>query len=273
MPSPIPMPVRQAIFQRYRKGVAVATLAEELELSERTVRHLVRRFAARGQAALTPDYARCAPQTAATAKTMYNKAVEMRRQHPSWGGGLIRVLLHEDLAACPSERTLQRWFRRAGLLPAPPGRRPASDEYRARRPHEVWQMDAAERMLLASGERVSWLRLVDECSGAVVQTTIFPPGLLEFGGSQRRPRRVAPGFFQVGTAAALSGRQRHTLGIARRFAYRSCSLVDRPGCGHAVESAALTSGQRRGRTLTRHGQTLGRAEYLCRRARIATAAR
>lgn len=273
MPSPIPMPVRRAIFQRYRKGVSVSKLAEELELSERTVRHLVRRFASRGQSALAPDYARCATKTAATAKAMYHRAVDMRRQHPSWGAGLIRVLLQEELAACPSERTLQRWFRQAGLSPAPPGRHSARDDYRARRPHEVWQMDAAERILLASGERVSWLRLVDECSGAVVQTTIFPPGLLGFGGSRCRSRRLASGFFQVGTAAALSGRQRHALGIERRFAYGPGSVVDRLGRGHAVESAAATSRQRRGRTLARHGQALGRAEYLCWPTRIATAAR
>lgn len=230
MPSPIPIPVRQAIFQRWQKGAAVSQLAEELGLCERTVRHLVRRFSARGKSALPPDYVRCATKTAATAKSLFHQAVQMRQQHPTWGAGLIRVLLQEELQACPSERTLQRWFRRAALGPAPAGRRPASDEYRARRPHEVWQMDAAERMLLASGERVSWLRLVDECSGAVVQTTIFPPGVLEPGGSHGGPRHLAPGFFQVGTARAVPGRQRHAVGIGRRLAYRPGAVVDRLGC-------------------------------------------
>jgi hypothetical protein len=42
-------------------------------------------------------------------------------------------------------------------------------------------MDAAERMRLASGAQVSWLRIADECSGAVLQTRIFPPGVLEPG--------------------------------------------------------------------------------------------
>ena len=44
VPAPIPVPVRRAIFQRSRKGASVATLAEEFELSQRTVRHLVQRF-------------------------------------------------------------------------------------------------------------------------------------------------------------------------------------------------------------------------------------
>jgi transposase len=198
--------VRHALFRRWQKGASVPTLADELDLSERTVRHLVRRFVARGQAGVGPDYARCATQSAATGKALFHQAVQMRQQHPTWGTGLIRVLLHEETGACRSERTLQRWFRRAALAPAPAGRRPARDEYRARRPHEVWQMDAAERILLGSGERVSWLRLVDECSGAVVQTTVFPPRVLEPGGSAGGPRGVAPGFFPVGTARAVPRR-------------------------------------------------------------------
>ena len=181
MPAPIPAPIRQTIFQRSRKGASVATLAEELELSERTVRHLVRRFDERGQSGLVPDYIRCATKSTAPDSAVRQKALQMRAQHPDWGGGLMGVLLREELGTCPCERTLQRWFRRAALTPAPAGRRPARDQTRARQPHEVWQMDAAERVRLASGEPVSWLRIADECSGAVLQTRIFPPGVLEPG--------------------------------------------------------------------------------------------
>jgi hypothetical protein len=39
-------------------------------------------------------------------------------------------------------------------------------------------MDAAEQMRIAGGQGVSWLRLVDECSGAFLATTVFPPVLL-----------------------------------------------------------------------------------------------
>jgi transposase len=177
MPAPIPVPVRQAMFQRSRKGVSVATLAEEFELSERTVR----RFDERGQSGLAPDYTRCATKSASKDSAVRQRALQMRAQHPGWGGGLIRVFLQQELNACPSERTLQRWFREAALTPAPAGRRPDRDKTRASRPHEVWQMDAAERMRLASGEQVSWLRLADECSGAVLHTAIFPPGVLESG--------------------------------------------------------------------------------------------
>jgi hypothetical protein len=36
MPAPIPIPVRQALFRRSRKGTCVATLAEEFELGAST---------------------------------------------------------------------------------------------------------------------------------------------------------------------------------------------------------------------------------------------
>ena len=56
-------------------------------------------------------------------------ALALRREHPIWGAGLIRVMLRRQLPqdAPPAERTLQRWFVRAGLAPAPAGRRPAAD--------------------------------------------------------------------------------------------------------------------------------------------------
>lgn len=167
----------------------------------------MRRFAERGHSGLEPDYGRCATKTLPTKSDEFQKAIEMREQHPTWGGGLIRVLLQEQgHAGCASERTLQRWFQRSTLAPAPPGRRPDSDARRARQPHEVWQMDAVDQLRLASGKQVSWLRLVDECSGAVLQTTIFPPALLELGQTRGRAGDVAPGFFAVGKAPAFSSR-------------------------------------------------------------------
>jgi transposase len=191
MPRSVPLMVRQAMFQRWQKGVPVSTLAEEMGLSERTVRNLVRRFVQRGKQGLRADYARCATKAAPKSSVAFQRAMQMRQQHPSWGAGLIRILLTEELKASPSERTLQRWLRQAKQTPAPPGRRPSSDAYRACRPHEVWQMDAAEQMVLAGGQGVSWLRLVDECSGAVLQTTVFPPKVLEPGGTVRSAKRVA----------------------------------------------------------------------------------
>ena len=215
MPASIPVPVRQTTLHRWQNGDSVAQLAEELQLSERTVRHLVRRFAQRGEEALAPDYARCGTKKIPGESVPFQKAVAMRQQHPRWGGGLIHGMLQEADEPCPSVRTLQRWFQNRKLSPAPPGRRPAREKQRARCPHETWQMDAVDQLRLASGERVSWLRLVDECSGAVLKTVIFPPGLLGLGAARHGASDAAPGFFAVGKAATLPRRQRLSVGIER----------------------------------------------------------
>ena len=54
---------------------------------------------------------------------------------------------------------------------------------RAAVPHDTWQMDASEQLRLGSGQGISWLRLVDEYSGAFLGTTVFPP--LPLGPRQR----------------------------------------------------------------------------------------
>jgi hypothetical protein len=42
-------------------------------------------------------------------------------------------------------------------------------------------MDAADQVAPRNGTQVCWLRTADECSGAVLKTEIFPPGVLERG--------------------------------------------------------------------------------------------
>lgn len=106
---------------------------------------------------------------------MYHTAVALRREHPTWGSGYIRVRLgmKDSDQPLPAERTLRAWFRKAGLSAAPAGRRPVLNLDRATRPHQVWQMDASECLRLKSGHHVCWLRVIDEFSGAILWTRVF----------------------------------------------------------------------------------------------------
>src|SRR5947199_254295 len=70
--------------------------------------------------------------------------------------------------------------RQADLAPAPAGRPRREDAPRATAPHQTWQMDACEHLRLLQGE-ACWLRLIDEYTGAVLLTVVFPPGLLGQG--------------------------------------------------------------------------------------------
>ena len=272
MPRPIPVPVRQAIWRRLRDGQEGPTIATALGLAPRTVRELIRRFRQGGQVAVMPAYGGCGAATPKPPEALVQAALGLRREHPSWGAGLIRVMLrrrhpHQVL---PAARTLQRWFLRAGLAPAPAGRRPGAESRRATRPHEVWQMDAAEQVPLQTGQFVSWLRIADECSGGVLGTDVFPPRLLERGPVAGGPGAVAAGVHPLGSPRADPGRQRGAVGLGWRPADRPGDVADRPGGGCGPEPAATAAGRWGDRAVAGDGQAVGRALRLCQRRGRAT---
>src|SRR5205814_5966746 len=91
---------------------------------------------------------------------------------------------------------LERWCRGCNHPPAPAGRPPATQRPRAQYPHDVWEMDAAEQKRLATRALVSWLRFVDDYSGAVLGTRVFSPRLLHPsarpGGAGRTASALCP---------------------------------------------------------------------------------
>ena len=178
MPRAIAVPVRHVVLRRWRRGQAASEIVAALALAPRSVRRLLRQFRRGDVRTLATSYGRCGWHRSWPNPALYQEALDLRRQHPSWGAGLIRVVLQEHWPkqALPSKRTLQRWFRRAGLGPAPRGRRPGGARRRANRPHAVWQMDAVEQLLLQQGQRACWLRLIDEFSGAILHTKVFAVG-------------------------------------------------------------------------------------------------
>jgi hypothetical protein len=201
MPAPVPLPIRRAIWRRHRRGATAAELSRDFRLPPRTVRGLLARGRARGEAGLAPDPTR-RPSPPPPPHPAREPALALRREHPGWGAALIRIALEDHgVRPLPGVRTLQRWFRAAGLGPAPPGRRPESSLTRAREPHETWQVDAAEEIRTGDGRRASWLRVADEFTGAVLWTAVFPPGALERRAGGGGPRAAAAGLRPLGAAA------------------------------------------------------------------------
>jgi transposase len=199
MPAPVRQPIRQAMWRRWEQGATTTELSRAFDVPPRTVRALLRRWRERGPGGLAPNYVRPSDPPPLPSPPAFGPAVQLRRDHPAWGAGLIRVYLAEQgVQPLPGERTLQRWFHRAGLAPAPPGRRPASSGRRATSPHEIWQVDAAEEIPLGAGGKASWLRIVDEFTGAVLHTAVFPPRALECGARDGLPGAVAGGVPPLG---------------------------------------------------------------------------
>lgn len=206
MPAPLPLPTRQLILRRANRGQTAESIARALGLRPRTVRNLVQRFGGQPEA-IDPSY-KPGPGRPAEHHPLFARALALRRQHPTWGAGYIRVRLRDACGPSdlPSERTLQRWFLREEEPPAAPGRRPPTDTDRATVPHETWQMDAVEQLRLGGGQGVSWLRLVDEYSGAFLGTTVFPPLLLGQCRADGRPGATAGRLRPLGAAGVPARR-------------------------------------------------------------------
>jgi hypothetical protein len=172
MPAATPLPLRLKVAALRRAGAAPAAIAARLALPPRTVRHLLACWRHDPEAGLAPRPRRGRP-LAPGRPAQRQEALELRRLRPGWGAGRLRVELlksHPPGAVAPG-RTLQRWLRQQRLAGPPAA---AAAAARAAEPHEVWQVDAVEGLTLKDGTHACWLRLTDECSGAILATEVFP---------------------------------------------------------------------------------------------------
>lgn len=179
-PAQFPFPSATRFFQCWRQQVDLREIAARFQLSPKTVRRLLARFEQEGEGGVMPHYDQCGrPQ--AIASELVEEVCRTRREHPRWGAEMIRLELAEHHPTLPCARTMQRRLRQAGLHPAPAGR-PSAERPRvprATRPHQGWQTDASEELRLAGRQQACWLRIVDECSGAFLSTTVFAAGRWE----------------------------------------------------------------------------------------------
>jgi hypothetical protein len=206
MPRAVPLPQREQLVALRQTGLPLTQIAQTLALPYRTVRGLWRRYREQGAAGLPPAYARCGPAGGRFPAALAAAAVALKQAHPRWGGGLIRLQLRAQFPAqpLPSVRTLQRWFQAAGLQPAR-ALRPAAPRERAQTPHEVWQIDATERLRLADGSGTSVLTVVDEASGALLGAVAFSPVSLDASPRRRGADGAARLVPAMGAAPAHPG--------------------------------------------------------------------
>ena len=180
MPKPVPIPVRRKLLQRAELGESTASLAAAFDLPPRTVRHLRKRFRDRGPEGILPDSHAPEDLPHAYPDRVRQAALALRRQHPRWGATLIAVALGQQRPKidAPNPSTLRRWFRDAGLAPAPPPRRPRPRAKRASVPHDTTSYAVSEREFSLPG-RTHALLFAGE------PTSLFDPSLHRF------PRRLS----------------------------------------------------------------------------------
>jgi hypothetical protein len=184
MPRALPLPLREQIVRCHQQGQPLQQIALQLNLSYRSVCHCWQRYRVLGEAGLHNNYSHCGAKQTQFSRDLQQRVLALKKEHPRWGAPLIRLNIRAQFpqASVPSTRTLQRWFAQEGLTPVRYPR-PHLSRPRGQHPHDVWQVDAKERMRLDDGTGASVLNVTDEASGAALGATVFPP--LPLGASCR----------------------------------------------------------------------------------------
>jgi hypothetical protein len=170
--------LRERVLELRAQGETIKRIGEELSMPFSTVKKLCRRFRDMGPSGLQPSYSNCGTKTAGRLKGQKAEAVRQRELHPGWGAPRIQVELARGLPSPDGElasvRTMQRWYRSAGLYtPRRQGCGPAIG--RSTAPHNIWEVDAKENLALEDGSPACYLTIGDEKTGAWLEAVVFPP--------------------------------------------------------------------------------------------------
>jgi hypothetical protein len=175
MPKAIPPAIRRQIVERHTAGESLRQISREMKMPYESLRKVWRVYRLEGR--LQANYVACGMKGVKANRRVYRAAIWLKRWHPSWGAGLIRQIIQDKWAAerVPDKRSLQRWFVQAGVQVKPATKLGQARQGRGKAAHNIWEMDSREAIVLANGDKVSWLLVSDEASGAVLGGTVFPP--------------------------------------------------------------------------------------------------
>ena len=96
---------------------------------------------------------------------MEQRIVELRQEHPAWGGRKVaRVLKNQGGKNVPAPSTITEILRRHGLLCEPSRERRNYQSFERARPNELWQMDFKGEFRLKNRRRCYPLTVCDDHS-------------------------------------------------------------------------------------------------------------
>lgn len=175
--------VREQMYNLQKSGQTATMISKSLGLPFGTVKQLCRRFRQLGEEGISPSYHNCGKQVALGLADQKSAFLSLKLEHPSWGAPRLRVeqqLLREQQnagkdAAAPlaSVRSINRWYRQEGLnKPRKQTNEPSIG--RSKAPHNIWEVDAKERLTLVDGSPACYLTITDEYTGAWLEAIVFP---------------------------------------------------------------------------------------------------
>lgn len=135
------------VLAMLRRRESARVICRRLGISRQTAYKYLRRYKQEGQSGLKARTRGPKPKHLAQWVECVRLILRQRRCRPSWGARKLRWWLRERLPRrrLPSERTVERWLRSAGMVrrgrsrPRPPQWRPRRRQ--TRRSNEVWTFD------------------------------------------------------------------------------------------------------------------------------------
>lgn len=180
MGQSVELSIRQQLVIKRQSGSSYTSLSAEFKLGYNTVREICRRHRCEGDLGLVPRTNRCGRRVNADSERSFRFVRLIAHLHPNWGVPylLTRLALKYPDVVFQSIRHYQRRLNRVKDKPPKaivPRLQPPD---RARLPHDVWQIDAKERLAFPSNpsKEACFLNVTDEKTGALLQASAFPPG-------------------------------------------------------------------------------------------------
>jgi transposase len=170
--------LRLTVSQLRDSGQTYIKIAQDLGLSEKTVRTWCKRYVTSGISGLTEltKNNKGRPLKVEDARS-YRFVRLLKHLHPMWGIPFILTKLREDYPELLLEnaRLYQRRLKvHYNLLPEPT-LPPKPIIEKSRIAHDTWQIDAKERLVMLDGQVACYLTIVDEGTGTLLAAEPFPP--------------------------------------------------------------------------------------------------
>ena len=171
--------IRERIIEDYCSGKSCKELSLTYNISYKSVLRFCKAYKLEGISALNNDYVNCGSTAIKFDVLIYRSICWLKYLHPKWGAAYILLQIekrHGSTYKLPSERTVQFWFVQKGYHRRKLSNRPPQfPTHKAKSVHDIWQIDAKEKVKLGNDTFVCWLTITDEYSCALLQAPVFPP--------------------------------------------------------------------------------------------------
>ena len=171
--------IRLRIVQEHSLGKSCKELALAYNIGYKSVLRFCKAYKQGGEDGLNNSYKNCGTDELKFAHLIYRSACWLKYLHPNWGAAYILIQLekrHGSTYELPNERTAQLWFKQKGYNKQRLKNKPSTFSVtKASFIHDIWQIDAKEKVKLGNDSLVCWLTITDEYSCAILEAPVFSP--------------------------------------------------------------------------------------------------